>query len=337
MIVSFLSKLILASTLLQIFPVDIHDVERLTNPKNSRSASLYTFFSLPDAKLPKSSDAAPKKMNPNSLGVITSAESAIVVDRRTKQILFQKNIETPRSIGSITKLMTAFVFLSTNPDLSASAALTSADYRAGGVQHLSFGDVVTVKDLLYASLISSDNSATASLMRLSGLGQEAFMQKMNATAKSMGMDQTHFEDATGLSPRNESVVSDLVKLLDVIAQNDIIREATAHETYVITGASEKTYEISSTDQLLKSFVNKAPYSIVAGKTGYLPEAGYCLGTVLSYDGAGDVIVVVLGSETNADRFQDIKSLVVWSYKTFMWPNQLSYDPSIAPSYKLLTP
>lgn len=327
MIIKYLAQLIFASTLLQVFPVDVSDIERLATSKYAQPPSLYDFLSLPDAHLPKSQDAAPTKLKPESLGVVTSAESAIVVDRRTKHILFQKNIETPRSIGSITKLMTAFVFLSTNPDLHAPAQLQAEDFRAGGVQHLPFGDDATIKDLLFASLVSSDNSSTAALARLSGMSMQDFVDKMNKTAISMGMEQTHFEDPTGLSPRNESVVSDLVKMLDVVAQNEIIREATKHDSVDIMSASGKLFHLKSTDELLSSFVNQDPYQIVAGKTGYLPEAGYCLGTVLNRQGAGDIIVVVLGSKTNADRFQDIKSLAVWSYQTFKWPNQLSYDAS----------
>lgn len=337
MILHFLTQVILASTLLQVFPVDVSDVERLATQTNRQAPSLYNFFSLPNAHLPSSSEATPTKIRPNSLGVVTSAESAIVVDRKSKQILFQKNIDAPRSIGSITKLMTAFVFLSTNPDLSAPAKLQAEDYRAGGVQHIGFGDDATVKDVLYASLISSDNSATAALARLSGMSIQDFVAKMNKTAVSMGMEQTHFEDPTGLSPRNESIVSDLVKLLDVVAQNEIIRDATAHDQFTITTASGKIYNLKSTDQLLSSFINQPPYRIIAGKTGFLPEAGYCLGTVLNYEGAGDIIVVVLGSETNADRFQDIKSLAVWSYQTFKWKGQLSYDPITSFSVPKRTP
>jgi D-alanyl-D-alanine endopeptidase (penicillin-binding protein 7) len=237
MILQFLTQIILASTLLQVFPVDVSDIERLATQSKKQAPSLYNFFTLPNAHLSPSTNAAPTKIRPNSLGVVTSAESAIVVDRKTKQILFQKNIDTPRSIGSITKLMTAFVFLSTNPDLGAPAKLQAEDFRAGGVQHIGFGDDATVKDVLYASLISSDNSATAALARLSGMSIQDFVTKMNKTAVSMGMEHTHFADPTGLSPRNESIVSDLVKLLDVVAQNEIIRDATAHDQFTITTAS----------------------------------------------------------------------------------------------------
>ena len=319
MIFKFLSHLILSTILLQIFPVDAADVQRLaTATAQNQSTSAYTAFTLPSAHLPESADASPIKINPSSLGVVTSASSAIVVDRKSHRVLFEKNIDAPRSIGSITKLMTALVFLKTNPNLTAPASLESADYRVGGVQHMSLQTQTTVKDLLYASLISSDNSATASLARLSGMTDDAFVAKMNEMAATLGMQHSTFVDPTGLSPKNESVVMDLVKLFDAAAQNETIRDATERSTYSVTDAEGKTHDIKSTDQLLSGFINQTPYHVVAGKTGYLPEAGYCLGTVMSHDNSGDIIIVVLGSETDADRFQDLKSLVVWTYNTFKW-------------------
>ena len=328
MILKFFSHLILSTVLLQIFPVDGSDIQRLANVTQAESApsSTYNAFSLPVPHLPEASDLNPIKMKPSSLGVVTSAVSAIVVDRKSKQILFQKNIDAPRSIGSITKLMTAFVFLNAKPNLQASAALETADFRSGGVQHLSLQEQITVKDLLYASLISSDNSATASLVRISGMTNAEFIRKMNEAAVQMGMEHTTFVDPTGLSPKNESVVTDIVKMLDAVSQNEIIRDATEHDVFTIDGGSGKVYTLKSTDQLLGSFINQSPYHVIAGKTGYLPEAGYCLGTVISHEGSGDIIVVVLGAETNADRFQDIKSLVVWTYNTFKWSDKISYAP-----------
>ena len=205
MILKFLSHLILSTVLLQIFPVDGSDIQRLANITQAESApsSMYDAFSLPAAHLPEASDVNPIKLKPSSLGVVTSAVSAIVVDRKSKQILFEKNIDAPRSIGSITKLMTAYVFLQAKPDLTAPAALEAADFRSGGVQHISLQDQATVKDLLYASLISSDNSATASLVRLSGMTNAEFIRKMNEAALKMGMEHTTFLDPTGLSPKNE--------------------------------------------------------------------------------------------------------------------------------------
>ncbi len=322
MIMKFLSQIILSTLLLQMFPVDAADVQHLATLPESKyvTPSMYNAFSLPSVTIEQANatDGGPIKMKPMSLGVVTSAVSAIVVDRKTMRVLFQKNSDAPRSIGSITKLMTALVFLQTNPVLSAPAKLKSEDFRSGAVQHLAFEDEVSVKDLLYASLISSDNSATASLVRLSGMSVGDFVAKMNETAAGMGMIQTTFVDPTGLSSKNESVVFDLVKLLDRAAANEVIRDATKHSTFTITGKSGRGYQLKSTDKLLESFLHQDPYRIVAAKTGFLPEAGYCLGSIFSRNDIEEVIVVVLGSQSNPERFQDVKSLVVWTYETFKW-------------------
>lgn len=329
MILNFFANLILTTAFLQLFPVDVGDVQRLAlfPEAKDRSLSAYDILSLPQPHVLEANTTGPTKIKPNSLGVVTSAVSALVVDRKTKQILFEKNIDVPRSIGSITKLMTALVFLKTNPDLNAPAQLESLDFRQGGVQHLPFNELVTVKDLLYASLISSDNSATAAIMRLSGMSNGDFVARMNETAAEFGMEHTTFVDAAGLSQKNTSIVMDLVKMLDVVANNETIKDATEHSEFLIIGSSGKKYLLKSTDQLLKTFINQNPYHIIAGKTGFLPEAGYGLGTVLSRDGSGDIIIVVLGAETNADRFQDMKSLAVWTFNTFKWSMDitLSYD------------
>jgi len=71
--------------------------------------------------------------------------------------------------------------------------------------------------------------------------------------------------------------------------------------------------------LLSSYINQDPYKLVGGKTGFIYEAGYCLG--VKEDGPDkqdEVIVVVLGSETNPDRFLDVKGLVDWTYQNYKW-------------------
>ncbi len=260
----------------------------------------------------------PTRVHPTSVGVVTTAVSAFVLDRATRTPLFEKNIDEPRSIGSIVKLMTAHVFLETNPKLDASAAIESQDVRLGGTQHIIIGDFVTVRDLLKASLVGSDNSATAALARLSGMTEGDFVARMNEAAAEIGMERTTFADATGLSEDNRSIVSDLALMLDHILQNETIRTITQQPFVTITSTSGALYSVESTDDLLHSFLNQPPYAIVGGKTGYLPEAGYCLGTIFSEDGGHEIIVVVLGSETDQSRFQDVKSLAAWAYKVYDW-------------------
>lgn len=316
------SQLILASAILQFFPADAGELQmRAVFPEApSRAFDLFESYDLLAHRLPPTPDrsVAPMKLVSASMGVVTSARSAIVVDRASREVLFEKNVIEPRAIGSITKLMTAYVFLQGHPDLDAPATLTQEDVRYGAEIHLSVGETVTVRDLLKASLVGSDNSSTAALARLSGMSMGDFIARMNEIAAEFGMQATTFDDVTGLSSKNVSVVTDLAIMFDRILQDEIVAEITQLSSVVITGTSGRTYFVESTDELLGTFVDQAPYDIIGGKTGYLPEAGYCLGTIFSHENGGEVIVVVLGSETKEGRFQDVKSLAVWAYKTFGW-------------------
>ncbi|PJA46306.1 hypothetical protein CO174_00370 [Candidatus Uhrbacteria bacterium CG_4_9_14_3_um_filter_50_9] len=323
MIIKLFSQLMVAGMMLQFFPADAGQVEQLATLPDAPDRSFdlleaYEFMS----QLPQSSDVVtvPEKLDPNSLGVMTTAQSAVVMDRKSGEILFEKNVTEPRAIGSITKLMTAYVFLQGNPDLNALAAIESVDYRAGGRLNFSIGDTVTVGDLLMASLVSSDNSATTSLVRLSGMSQGDFVARMNEVAASIGMEHTTFADETGLSTKNQSVVTDLAIMLDHFLKNDTLRAFTQVASTTVVGASGRSYLLESTDELLTTFVNQDPYKIELAKTGYLPEAGYCLSTVFSYNDDQEIIVVVLGSDSKIGRFQDVKSLAVWAYDTFSWTN-----------------
>ncbi|MFA4844958.1 MAG: serine hydrolase [Patescibacteria group bacterium] len=311
----------MASTLFQFFPVDVGELERraLLPDAQTRSFDLLAVYDTLN-HLPEAGDRAlaPTKIVTASMGVVTSAQSAIVVDRRSKEVLFEKNIYAPRAIGSITKLMTAHVFLLGDPDLNAPATMTSEDVRLGATLHIPVGETVTVRNMLEASLIGSDNTATMAIARLSGMPLGDFVARMNEEAAAIGMQQTTFADPTGLSSDNVSVVTDLAKMFDVLLENETIRETTQQSIVSITGSSGRTYTVNTTDELLLSFVNQAPYKIVGGKTGFLPEAGYTLGSIFSREGEGDIIVVVLGSESKEGRFQDVKSLAVWAYKTFDW-------------------
>lgn len=322
MIVRLFTQLILASTFLQFFPADAGGLEvRATLPgAPARPFDLFEAYEAVSHRLPQAPDRsrAPVKLVAASMGVVTSAQSAIVVDRASREVLFEKNIAEPRAIGSITKLMTAYVFLQGDPDLDAPATLIDEDIRYGAPLHLAIGDTVTVRDLITTSLVGSDNTSTAALARLSGLPLGDFIARMNETAAELGMQRTTFDDTTGLSSKNVSVVTDLVMLFDEILKNEIIAQITRMPSATVTGASGRSYVIESTDELLNTFVDQSPYSIVGGKTGFLPEAGYCLGTIFSNEQGGEIIVVVLGAPTKEGRFQDVKSLAVWAYKTFGW-------------------
>jgi D-alanyl-D-alanine carboxypeptidase len=323
MIYKALAEIILAASLMQIFPIDAGVVEtyaKLPESGTRVGISVPAVLLAMNPTLPVAADLtrAPKKIRPESIGVITSAHSALVVDAASGAILFEKNASAKRSIGSMTKLMTALVFLSGNPDLSATASVESSDVREGGRQHIPIGKEVMLKDLLLASLVSSDNTATMSLVRLSGLSESDFVARMNEKAAEIGMVDTTFSDPSGLSPENRSTTPDLVALLRASLQDENIRFATEQAKASVAAVDGTTYALENTNELLDGFVNQDPYKIVGGKTGYLPEAGYCLGIEASKDGGKNIFVVVLGSGSVAGRLRDVKALTFWAYETYEW-------------------
>ena len=172
-----------------------------------------------------------------------------------------------------------------------------------------------------ASVIGSDNTATSALARLSGQSSEAFLAAMNTKADELGMPSSTFVDPSGIGSGNVSTARELALLLRAAQSNDILRDLMTTPEVTIAHASGRTSVVESTDMLLSSFLNAPPYGIMGGKTGYIPEAGYCF--VTSIDKNGDeIFIAVLGARGIRERFTDAKALATWAFATFTWPDDL---------------
>lgn len=318
MIAELLSHILLASSVLRVVPTDAAQFEWQTGVAEP-VVRLSSASSAGFATLPRAADRvrAPRKVRVDSYGVVTRAQSAVVVDAASGAVLYGKNPDEPRAIGSITKLMAVYTFLQTNPELSAKVTLVPDDYVAGGRVYLRFDDAVYLYDVLKASLIGSDNTATASLARLAGKSDEDFVATMNANAAALGMTSTHYADLSGVDSGNTSTATDLTKMLAAAEGNTTMANIMAMDAVTVTQASGYSVDIHATNELLDSFLNTDTYHIVAGKTGYIPQAGYCLATSVEH-GKGRVRVVVLGAPTITQRFVDAKGLAAWAFSTYSW-------------------
>ena len=275
MITRLITQLLLTTALLEAFPTDGKTLEAFAGLPVSETRTTLTIAlqTIQEASsFPTASAVGPTQVDPMSVGMVTSAQSVLVVDRQSGTVLFEKDPSAVRAIGSITKLMTALVFLETSPDLSGTATLQKEDVREGGRLYLALDDAITIEDLLRASLIGSDNSATMALVRLSGMDEARFVSRMNALAGELQMTQTQFEEPTGLSPRNRATAYDLTRLLSRALADERIQRMTTTSQVTITQASGRTVVIDSTDALLETFINQDPFTMLGGKTGYLPEA-----------------------------------------------------------------
>jgi D-alanyl-D-alanine endopeptidase (penicillin-binding protein 7) len=262
---------------------------------------------LPDATAAAKTTAktTPKKKTKKKrrLGPASGSKAALVMDSSTGDILYEKNGGQTRSIASLTKLMTAMVFLETEPDLSRSVKVERADLRGSGKTQLRSGEVVTMESLLYHSLMASDNAATRTLVRESGLTREEFLARMNRKASILGLNATHFVEFTGLDAGNVSSAYDLANLM---------RHALKYpEIALVTSQPDYTYRSSRRSHYLVNTNRLARYGSVevrGGKTGYIRASGYCLATCVREAGR-ELISIVLGSPSNRARFNETSILL----------------------------
>ncbi|MEK7183130.1 MAG: serine hydrolase [Patescibacteria group bacterium] len=328
MITKALSHLLFAVSIVNFFPIDgavlewqatsvATDVASSATPDNVVSSLVYGTT----ARLPMAEDKIPqppKKIDLQSFGVVTSAQSAIVIDAASGVPLFSKNPNEIRSIGSISKLMAALVFLETDPNLNEYVTVTPDDFAGTGRVYLYYNDAVLLEDVLGAAMVGSDNTATLALVRLSGLSTEDFVARMNMKAIEMGMLDSRFEDPSGLSVHNVSTVGELSVLLAEAKRHPELAQFMTDSSLTVQQASGRVASIPSTNLLLTSALNAGEYQVTAGKTGYIPQAGYCLATAIEHEG-NEVYIIVLGADEIEARFEDAIDLAGWAFQTFEWP------------------
>ena len=257
---------------------------------------------------------APKKVPNQSLGMKTDAKSTIVVDKQSNKILFAHNAEEVRSMASLTKLMSALVFLDTNPDWTKTVTMEVDDMEDGVQLGMFLGEEANVKDVFMGTLMASANDGIDMLARASGLSEGDFVYRMNKKAKDLGMSNTTFVEPTGLDARNQSTAADLIQLARAAFNQPLIREATTRKNYVFsTTNSGRQVGKKNTDKLVGGFLD-----ILAGKTGFTDEAGNNLVLEVQDERKHPIIVAVLGASSSEVRFQDAKALSVWTFENYEW-------------------
>ncbi len=264
-----------------------------------------------------------KKKRKKRRAPASGSQAALIMDAHTGDILYEKNGGQTRSIASLTKLMTAMVYLETEPDLSRKVKVQKADLLGSGKTQLRTGEVVTLHDLLYHSLMSSDNAATKTLVRESGLSRDEFLARMNRKGSVLGLNATHFVEFTGLDAGNVSSAFDLANLL---------RHALRHpEISRITSASEHTYRSSRRAHHLVNTNRLTRYGTMdvrGGKTGYIRASGYCLVTCVREAGR-ELVSVVLGSPSNPARFNET-NILLGKVKRDLSSVEVTEDLEVAP-------
>jgi serine-type D-Ala-D-Ala endopeptidase (penicillin-binding protein 7) len=261
---------------------------------------------------------SPVRVKKDSYGIVTTAESAIVADVSSGAVLYGKRSNETRPIASLTKLVTAMVVIDTglHPDdqlwIGDVAIETSASHPFEG------GETITRGDGLKAMLVASANEAANAFGDAFPGGRQAFVAAMNEKARVLGLEKASFVDPSGISPKNVASASDVARIMRSALAYPEIREATKNSKLTITTKEGRKENLDSTNLLLASYLNKDAYQIALGKTGSLPEAGFCLGQVTTNPEGHQVITVVLGSKEHFARFEEVKGLTAWAFDVYQW-------------------
>jgi D-alanyl-D-alanine endopeptidase (penicillin-binding protein 7) len=235
------------------------------------------------------------------------AAAAIIYDPETHEILWEENSQSQRSIASITKVMTAAVFLEGEPDLSDRVVIARSDVARASTTFLRANDKVTIDDLLHLLLIASDNAAARALARVSPLGSSGFVDRMNDKAIELGLTSTTYADPSGLLSENVSSAYDMARLIAYASSDERIASVMQKREHTIR-IPRRTITFRSTNHLL----GREDLDVRAGKTGFISKSGYCLATLLRLPQSGhQVAVVVLGARSNAGRFSETRNLLNW--------------------------
>ena len=276
---------------------------RVARIRAARAKAARASRALAEAKTPRYRTDAGGNLVPD-----VRAAAAIIYDPATGKVLYEENAMDERSIASITKVMTAIVFLEHATDLNQEVIITRPDTLRASTTYLRTNDRVRVSDLLHLLLIPSDNAAARALARVYPLGYDAFIARMNEKADELGLNQTAYVDPSGLLNDNISSAYDMARLIAFASEDDRIGPIMRTPEYSFRTAKGRIVTVRNTNQILRN----GDIDVVGGKTGFISKAGYCLATLLKLpEGGPSLAVVVLGATSNVGRFWETRHLMTW--------------------------
>jgi serine-type D-Ala-D-Ala carboxypeptidase (penicillin-binding protein 5/6) len=233
------------------------------------------------------------------------ARAFLVQDVKTGEILAQRNATTPMPIASLTKLMTIFLTLKSGVGLNnlVTVQRTAAEVGESSID-LHPGQRITVSDLLKGALIQSANNAADALADYVAHGDEAaFVARMNAEARRLGLRGTHFVRPDGLdAPGHVSTARDVTVMARRLMRYPVVRAIVRQREATIADGEQ----LHTWNDLLGIF-----RGVVGVKTGHTGAAGWCQVAEVKRDGL-DLYATILGSPSRGQRDHDLAALLRWA-------------------------
>ncbi len=233
------------------------------------------------------------------------AQAALAIKTDGSRVYYNKNIETQRSVASLTKLVTAIVIFE-NYDLDEIVKIPlSAVKREGASGDLRPSESMTIRSLLSIMLVDSSNDAAFTLAKQ----RPDFISLMNKKTKELNLNNTHFSNPDGLDEAgNYSSALDIAKVFGYLINKypEAFEILKTKNMVVYSSDGKIQHRLENTNELLGKLDE-----VVAGKTGFTDEAGGSLVLLIK----NDIITAVLGSP---DRFGESEKLIQWLEKAYIW-------------------
>lgn len=252
------------------------------------------------------------------------SENVLIYDPELNRILYEENAREVKHIASLTKIMTTIVAIENIKDLDETITITNTMLSEipsdASVAGLRVGDVVTYRDLLYASMLPSGADATTALAYGISGSTAKYVELMNKKAQELNLKNTHFVNVTGLDTDGHySTAEDVLTFLLYALNNKLFKQI----------YTTRTYTLSNGLLVLSTISHYGDYGydlthIIGSKTGFEEIAGLCMSAIIKVNGK-ELILVTLGAEKNAKRTTHIEdTLTIIDYLEENYKEQVLY-------------
>ena len=243
-----------------------------------------------------------------------AAPSAILMEKETGTVLYEKKADEPGFPASVTKIMTLLLIMEAidngvfTPDDIVTASARAASF-GGSCVYLEAGEQMSVRDMLKCIAVVSANDCAVAMAEFLCGSEEAFVKKMNDRAKELGLQHTHFSNCTGLfdDGQHYTTARDVAIMSRELIRHESIKEYTTIWMDSIRGGS---FDLANTNKLVYWYPG-----CTGLKTGYTSTARYCLSATAERGGV-EYIAVIMHGETADSRNQDAETLLSYAFANY---------------------
>lgn len=257
-------------------------------------------------------------------GPEVKAKAVLLMEKSTGEILYEEHGEEPLELASVTKVMTMLLIMEAledgtlTPDTTVAVSANAAG-MGGSQVYMKEGETFSVHDMLKAIAVASGNDACVAMAEHLAGSEAAFVERMNARAAELGMENTVFCNCTGLPAEGHHSTAHDIALMS----RELIRKHPDIRTYTtiwMDTLRDGTFQLANTNKLIRFYDGATGL-----KTGSTDSAKYCLSATAEREGM-ELIAVVLKSPTGQQRFEDAKALLNYGFSTYALLHTVPEEP-----------